>query len=87
MPDKNAVDEMFKEEREKACSERYRIYKDVHALAESYENKTIKLSEAEVLKSQMEILKNENVEDCETQLRLRKPEISVEVGKILFPEA
>jgi len=35
----------------------------------------------------LEILKNENVEDCETQLRLRKPEISVEVGKILFPEA
>lgn len=59
MPEKDAVDEMFKEEREKACSERYRIYKDVHALAESYENKTIKLSEAEVLKSQMEILKNE----------------------------
>lgn len=68
MPNKDAIDEMFKEEREQACSERYRIYSSVHSLAESYENKTIKMSEAEILKSQMEILKNEFTKACKDEL-------------------
>lgn len=35
----------------------------------------------------LERLKKANVPDCETQLRLRRPEISVELAKLLFPEA
>ena len=35
----------------------------------------------------LEKLKQENLSDCETQMRLRKPEISVELAKLLFPKA
>jgi len=80
MPKKDVVDEMFKEEREKACSERFRIYQDVHTLAESYESKTIKLSEAEVLKAQMEILKNEYT-------KIRKEELINETIKEINKES
>lgn len=59
MPERDALDEMFREDREKAHSERYRTFCEVYELAEKYENKTIKMSEAEVFKAQMEILKTE----------------------------
>lgn len=51
--------EIFKDDRQLAASERYKIFRNVYENAVAYESKTLKLNEAQMFASQMEILKSE----------------------------